>query len=99
MNESPIVAVGIAWYRAEDYDAARRIMADGDQFPATFHEWRMKAEAAEKREQRRGQTVVRVYIDPETFADWCRARRLNVDAQARMKFASATAKEQAGRRH
>jgi hypothetical protein len=99
MNALPILITGMVWYRAEDYDAILGIMADGHKLPRTFVEWRMKAEAGEKQRRRLGETVVRAYIDPETFPDWCRARGLNIDAQARMQFAALVAKEHAGGTH
>ena len=90
---------GMVWYRAEDYDACRRIMADRDQLSAAFHIWRMQAETGEKKLRREGHTIVRAYIDPETFPDWCRTRGLNIDAQARMQYANLVAKEAAGNSH
>lgn len=99
MNALPVRITAMAWYRAEDYDAILRIKADRHKLPRTFVEWRMKAESGEKKLRRDGHTVLRAYIDPETFPDWCRARGLHVDAQARMHFAAIAAKEQAGGTH
>lgn len=90
---TPALIVGLAWYRAEEYSAIRRIMADGHKFAGTFNEWRRIAEGIEQNLRRDGQTVVRAIIDPKTFPEWCRARGLNVDAQARMDFANAIAYE------
>ena len=90
---TPVIILGFVWYKPEDYDAIRRIMADGHEFPATFHEWRIKAETGEKKFRREGKVVVRAYIDPESFPDWCRARGLNVDSEARKLFANLVAKE------
>ena len=92
-------AIGIAWYRLEDYSAILRIMTDGDSLPNTFHEWRMKAEEKEKIERRSGHTVVRVFIDTKTFPDWCGARGLNIDTHARMLYASTVVKETHGTTH
>lgn len=93
-NSAALRAIGIPWYRnAEDYDACRRIMADGHQLPAAFHIWRLAAEQEEKRQRRLGQTVVRAFIDPETFADWCRASGLDVDAHGRLAWANRVAFE------
>ncbi|MDR1661233.1 MAG: hypothetical protein LBR95_02225 [Azoarcus sp.] len=85
--------IGMVWYERQDYDAILRIMTDRDKLPATFHEWRMSAESGEKQLRRSGHTVVRARIDPETFPDWCRARGLNVDAQARIEFSRNAALE------
>jgi len=39
-----VQAVGISWYRAEDYDRLKRIFSDGAKLPATFEEWHVKAQ-------------------------------------------------------
>ena len=98
MNSIPMYT-GMVWYKPEHYSAIIRIMADGNQLPRTFHEWRMKAETGEKKRRRLGEIVVRAFIDPETFPDWCLARGLNVDAKARVTFANEIAEETAIRNH
>ena len=98
MNNA-IRVTGMVWYHLKDYSAIRRIMADGNKLPATYHEWLMKAETGEKKLTREGHTIMRVYIDPETFPDWCRARGLNIDAQARMQYASFIAHQTHGSTH
>ena len=95
MTQQPVFILGMVWYRAEDYDAIRRIMTDRQQLPASFYVWRMEAETGEKKLRRSGKTVVRAFIDPETFPDWCRARGLNIDAHARNQFANAVAHDYA----
>jgi len=99
MDFSDIEHIGMVWYRFEDYDAIRRIMADRHKLPATFSEWRMKAEQKEKLERRNGKFVLRVFIDPETFPDWCRARGLDIDAQARHRFTVDTLADVVERTH
>ena len=103
MNENPkeliIRATGMVWYRAEDYDAILRIMTDRNKLPDSFHIWRMNAETGEKKLRREGHTIVRAFIDPETFPEWCRSRGLNINAKARMEFANLVAKEYAGNTH
>ena len=96
---TPIRIIGMVWYRAEDYDAIRRIMTDSDKLPALFHIWRMNAEIGEKKYRRDGHTVVRAFIDPETFPDWCRTRGLSIDAKARMEYANLIAYEHARNTH
>lgn len=81
-------AVGIAWYRREDYERIRAIMDDRDKLPATFDEWLQAAEELERNLERAGHIVERVYIDPDAFAEWCRLRRLDIDSQARMRFSN-----------
>lgn len=95
----PVTIFGMVWYQPEHYDAVLRVMSDSHKLPRTFHEWRMQAESHEKKFRREGKIVVRAFIDPETFPDWCRARGLNIDAQARNHFAALVAKETVERSH
>lgn len=87
----PVQATGIAWYLEADYDEIRRICTDGDQLPRSFLQWQDKAEQVRKREIREGKIVVKAHIDPKTFPGWCNANGCNVDADGRMKLASAEA--------
>ena len=91
MENIKLELVGMVWYKFEDYDAILRIMADRDKLPASFHIWLMKAETGEKKFRREGKIVVRTFIDPETFPDWCRSRGLDIDAKARMEFSNTVA--------
>lgn len=85
------IVIGIAWYRREHYNAVLRIMADREQFASRYEKWLYEAERGEKRLARNGHVIIRAYIDPETFPDWCRARGLNIDAEARKAFANEVA--------
>ena len=85
--------VGIAWYRAQDYGQIRRIMADAAEFPVTYREWREVSERLESNLRQQGHVVLRAIIDPEIFPEWCKARGLNVDAEARTKFVNQVARQ------
>lgn len=86
-----IKVLGIPWYSREGYAAARAVMADGHVLPITYEAWEQRAKALEKQQRAAGLKVVRAQIDAEEFAAWCRARSLNIDAQARMQFANDAA--------
>ena len=84
-----IRAIGIAWYRsAEDYNRLRAIFTDGRSLPRTFNEWLKLAEEAYNGLKKKGHTVQKAYLDPDTFPAWCAERGLNVDANARTSFAN-----------
>jgi hypothetical protein len=72
----------------------RRIMADAARFPAAYREWREASERLKSDLKRRGHVVLRAIVDPEIFPVWCKARGLNIDAEARTKFASEVAGRQ-----
>jgi|SRR6516164_6319388 len=87
-------AVGIAWYRAQDYGQIRQIMIDADDFPATYREWRQESELRESDLKRLGHDVLRAIVDPEVFQVWCRARGLSIDANARARFVNEIVRRQ-----
>jgi hypothetical protein len=84
-------ATGIAWYRREDYPRILAMMTDGHVLPKTWEEWRTKANATERQMRKRGMSVVRSFIDPDKFLEWCVKHGLDPDAKARMQFASEIA--------
>lgn len=93
MNMQTVQIFGMVWYKQEEYGAALSIMSDRAKLHTSYHLWKMDAETREKQYRREGKTVVRAFIDPETFPEWCRARGLNIDANARQQFAALVAKE------
>jgi hypothetical protein len=86
-----IQALGIPWYREADYERLRSLFIDGDKLPRTFLQWQDKVEELRKRQVRQGMTVVKAYIDPDSFPAWCIANETSLDASGRMKFANAEA--------
>ncbi len=95
----PVRAIGIPWYGRQDYRRILEIMADRDVLPPTYDSWRQKADALERDLKRQGVVTVHAVIDPETFPEWCAARGLHVDAQARGEFANAEAYRSVGKTH
>lgn len=91
-----VAAVGLVWYRKEDYDTARAIMADADLLTLTYEKWRYRAAKTEAELTAKGHKVIRAIIDPTEFPLWCRARGLNVDAKGRNAFASYKAAQTVG---
>jgi hypothetical protein len=89
MVEHKVRAVGIPWYRREDWDALLALFVDAERLlPATYNKWLRRAEQAEKEFKRQGTIAERVYIDPIEFSLWCVDRGTDLDAAARMNFAA-----------
>lgn len=99
MARLPIRAVGISWFREEDYLRARGIMEDPEKLPGTYLRWQQLTEHQERDLQARGHLVIRAVIDPDEFPAWCRARGLNVDANGRRLFAAWVAMRQVKETH
>lgn len=91
MTSMPVRAMGMAWYRRQDYRRILAIMTDADLLPPTYDKWLGKAERYERQEIAKGMMIIRVIIDPDEFAAWCAASGLNIDAKARMNFAAEEA--------
>lgn len=89
----PIRALGIVWFRQEDYPALLAIFKDSEKMPRTWKEWLENAERMEKRAQADGHLTERVYIDPHTFPDWCARNDTSVDRDGRNKFVAFTIAE------
>jgi hypothetical protein len=83
-----MTAIGVAWYRHEDYPQILKIMSDADLLPPTYNAWRTQANESERMLERKGYKVVRVYIEPDRFPTWCFKRGLPLDAKARAQFTS-----------
>lgn len=86
-----IVGIGMAWYHEKDYDRLKAMFVDGDKLPGTFLRWQAQAEQGRKKLTREGKAVVKAYIDPESFPEWCTVNGHAIDAAGRMAFASAEA--------
>jgi hypothetical protein len=82
----PVRAVGVCWFRKEDYPALLAIFKDADKMSSTWEEWLEGAEKMEKRAQTEGHITERVYIDPDTFPDWCVRNNTSVDRDGRNLF-------------
>jgi hypothetical protein len=92
--------LAIPWHRPEDYPRLLALFEDSHKLPARFEQWLAKAEQLAQAQTARGVRVHRVILDPDMFSRWCRSEHLNLDAEARVRFANhiaaqTIAKEQA----
>jgi hypothetical protein len=89
-SDPSIRVVAVSWFREEDYPALLRIFDDADKMPRSWKEWLKGAEEMEQSAKSSGYTVERVYIDPDTFPEWCGATGVSVDRNGRHRFNAAT---------
>ena len=90
-------AVGAYWIKEEDYPALLQLFDDGDKMPPSWKEWLKMAEEMEQGLKAYGHVVLRVYIDPATFPDWCAANGTCPGSAGRRKFVAAAVTERYGR--
>ena len=78
------------------YAALRKIFDDGDRLPRTWQEWLKVAMEMEQELKAYGHVVMRVYIDPTTFPDWCAANGTTPGREGRKRFVAAAVAERYG---
>jgi len=89
-------AVGIPWYRKDDWPALMAIFEDGAVFDS-FEQWQARAEELEREFQRAGHVVERAYLDPDTFPQWCAQAGFGVNREGRGEFAAEVVEQKYGR--
>ena len=95
-EDRPPPAVGVYWVNEEDYPALLRIFADGNKLPRGWTEWLKMAEEMERGLKAYGHPVMRVRIDPDTFADWCAAHGATTGGEGRKRFVAAAVTDRYG---
>lgn len=80
-------AVGIAWFRPEDWGKLTKLFIDADVLPASYDEWLVKAEQLVHQLRAQGHIAEKVYIEPDEFTRWCASNGLDINANARTRFA------------
>ncbi len=90
----PPIIQAMVWYREEDWETLKSLFADAHLLPLTYTDWLGRAEKMKTRVQADGDIVIKVYIDPVTFPQWCEGKGLKMDAEARSQLAIEMAQAQ-----
>ena len=88
--------VGVYWVKEGDYPEILKILDDGSKLPPTWKEWLAMAEEMERGLKAYGHPVMRVYLDPNTFADWCTEHGTSPGREGRKRFVAAAVAERYG---
>lgn len=78
--------IGLPWYRREDYPDIRRMVTDPHNLASTYEQWLAAAENNENVGRQAGLEIVRILIEPLSFARWCTAHGMAADSEARMRY-------------
>ncbi|KJR97068.1 MAG: hypothetical protein VR65_25915 [Desulfobulbaceae bacterium BRH_c16a] len=84
----------MVWYREEHYEQLLSIFDDAELLPPTYQAWLIRAEEKKAAVEAAGDQVMKVYIDPETFPEWCAQKGLPKDANSRTQLALDVAQSQ-----
>lgn len=85
-NRQPVLRA-MVWYKEEDYDNLLNIFDDAELLPKTFEQWQQRAEEKKAEVEAAGDQVIKVFIDPETFPEWCNKKNMPMDANSRSQLA------------
>ncbi len=92
-SHTPMIQA-MVWYRQEDWEALKGLFSDSHLLPKSYSDWLARAEEMKARVQADGDTVIKVFIDPQTFPVWCADKGLAMDAEARSQLAIEMAQAQ-----
>jgi hypothetical protein len=95
-DDKPLLAVGAYWIEEADYPALLKLFDDGNTLPPNWATWRKMAEEMEKGLKAYGHPVMRVRIEPTSFAAWCAAHGTMTGRQGRKAFVAAAVFERYG---
>ena len=87
----------MVWYKEEHYEQLLSMFDDAEQLPLTYQDWFVRAEGKKAEVEAAGDQVIKVFIDPETFPEWCEKKNLPKDANARSQLAIEVAQAQSFR--
>ncbi len=77
----------MVWYKEEHYPELLALFDDTELLPPTYSDWLARAEDKKAEVEAAGDQVMKVFIDPETFPEWCEKKNLSKDANARAELA------------
>lgn len=84
----------MVWYKKEDWNILKEMFVDGDMLPKSYEDWEKRAIEMKNRAQAEGDAVIKVYIDPQTFPEWCEKKGVEMNGEARSQLAIEVAQAQ-----
>jgi hypothetical protein len=88
MSDEKRIAVGIAWYRREQWALLLSLIPDPEVFPHTYDEWLAKATDALRQATAAGTVARKVDVDVKALMAWASAEGRSPDGAGRAEYAS-----------
>ena len=79
---------GIAWYSEKDYYSLRDKFLDKEKLPEGYLEWLQSANSLFNKLETENINVVKVFLEPKKFVDWCIQNKMEMDSKARVRYAN-----------
>ncbi|MCC5905199.1 MAG: hypothetical protein JJU13_03255 [Balneolaceae bacterium] len=93
MKDNPIPVTGILWWKPDQWKKAKQISSDSHIFDDSYQEWKETAENTFNNFQDLSVTVYKIEIDLDEYVEWCKKKKLPLDANARTRYVSLKVKE------
>jgi len=90
------MAVGLCWYTETGWARVKETATDPQRFEATYEEWCTMAEESLLDFVAVGVSPVKVTLDPDEFAAWCKRYRRKNNASTRATYVSARLRRAGG---
>jgi hypothetical protein len=85
-HRTAATAIGLGWYRREDWNRLLEMFPDRDQLHDTYDEWLKDVRKGEKVVKRQGNITKRIIVDPDELAAWCALHGKEPVASARAEY-------------
>ena len=69
-DKQPMIKA-MVWYKEEHYTQLLSLFDDAELLPLTYQHWLARAEEKKAEVEAGGNQVIKVFIDPDTFPEWC----------------------------
>jgi hypothetical protein len=97
MQNHGSIALGIAWYRREQWDRLRDVSVDSEFLEKTWDEWVANARERFIEMSIAGFRAERIDVDVERLIQWCRSNRRLLDGEARAEYVTQKLAEKHGK--
>src|SRR5690349_8766442 len=83
---SPAPAIGVAWYRPEEWETLRNGSTDKDQLEETHAQWLKEAERVVKQLRQQGLQIIKIDVEVADQMLWCESQKIPLNAEARSNY-------------
>ena len=91
MKNLNLQGIAIPFFTESQWISARTVMEDGATFHDKYADFVQRVQQAEAQLRGQGKATIRVNIEPDTFAQWCRDHGRKVNSESRSAYAAIVA--------
>ena len=87
MKKDADLNIGVCWYKEEQWERLKEIVADPESIEDTYQQWRKDAEKALSQLKEKGVNVKKVSVDTEEMLLWANEHGRTIDGEAPSEYA------------